>query len=435
LYDSLEQLAPALDQAELDERLAVTMRRSHALRVRRTRRRFAAGGVSAVLVLALVAVGIRTGRPAQPVTGATTWQLVSYVDPSWQQLPSAGYAEGVGLECPTNNDCYAIDTTAEQVEVTNDGGTTWHHVSLPGDVTTLSSPACAGPSTCSLIGTDASGSLVLLTTIDGGATWTTHPTGQRPIDGAAIHSHGSPAPYRYVPALTCATATSCVSVITVLDASSAPSSVAIATHDGGTSWSTSVLPSDFDLLGASCGSGSCVLVGANASSSPLAVAYVSTNGGDDWSPATLPVGTGALTSVSCAPSSTCYAVASSNVPGGAATSGVLMSTDGGTSWQETDTSALPDSILTAISCAGPATCWASGVRVPVGGDQAITVAEYPGVLATTSDGGASWQAAPLPDAIRAVAQVSCPSTTTCFALAYHMTSAEHGSFVLLARHA
>lgn len=56
------------------------------------------------------------------------------------------------------------------------------------------------------------------------------------------------------------------------------------------------------------------------------------------------------------------------------------------------------------------------------------------MLATTDTSGASWETAPLPDGIRAVAQVSCPTATTCFAPAYHMTSADDGSFVLLAHH-
>jgi photosystem II stability/assembly factor-like uncharacterized protein len=431
LFDSLERLAPAMTTAELDDGLTAVLRRSRALRVRRTRRRIGTGGLAVVIVLALVAVVIGVDRPARSVA-ATSWQLVSEVNPSWQQLPSIGYASGVGLECPTSTDCYAIDTTAQQLEATHDGGLTWQRVALPDGLTTLSSPACPTSSACLLIGTDAAGNLVLVSTSDGGATWATYPTGLRPVDGAAVRSHGSPDAYRYVPALACTTATTCVAVITVLDASSAPASMVIVTHDGGTSWSTSTLPAGFDLLGASCGAQSCVLAGTDMGSSPVAVAYVSTDDEVDWHPATLPAGVGPLMSVSCTTSS-CYSIASSEAPDDTAPI-VLISTDNGTSWQVTDTSGLPSSVLTDVSCADPSTCWASGVRVTNDGNQATTVAESPGLLATTADGGGSWHSAPLPDGIHAVAQVSCPTSTTCFALAFHVTSDNLGAFVLLARH-
>jgi hypothetical protein len=41
----------------------------------------------------------------------------------------------------------------------------------------------------------------------------------------------------------------------------------------------------------------------------------------------------------------------------------------------------------------------------------------PGFIASTINGGATWQSSPLPTGVGAVMEVSCPSSTACFALA------------------
>jgi hypothetical protein len=52
-------------------------------------------------------------------------------------------------------------------------------------------------------------------------------------------------------------------------------------------------------------------------------------------------------------------------------------------------------------------------------------------LVTTADGGRDWETSQVPEGIRAVAQVSCPDPTTCFALAFLKPASGNGSFVLL----
>jgi hypothetical protein len=414
LFDSLDQCAPALGDEELDERLALALARSHILRARRARRRALAGSLAAVLVLGVVMVVgvVRPGAPTRPAK-VTAWELVSYVDPSWQQLPSVGFASGFGLDCPTTSTCYAVDNVAEQVEVTSDGGNSWRHVALPDGFVPLSAIACTDAISCSLLGSDGA-EVTMVATSDGGTTWVEHALGVRDTDATSVG------------VLACSTATSCIAAVTTIDDSSSNSSTVLMTHDGGATWSSTALVASFDPLGGACVGGSCVLVGSGGEGSSGAAAYASSDGGSSWSPAAVPAGVGPLVSVACATPVTC-------VGGSNASNDVLTSHDGGQSWQEMKASGLPDAIRTSLSCASASACWASGVVVPTGQGSPITFADAEGFLASTSDGGASWHQAPLPIDIRAVAQISCPSTATCFALAYHKTSSDDGSFVLLSR--
>jgi photosystem II stability/assembly factor-like uncharacterized protein len=420
LFDSLDQLAPSLSDDELDESLALALGRSRALRTRRTRNRCLAGALSVALVLGVVGVAIRTNDLAHRAHRAS-WQLVSDVSPSWQQLSSVGYAAGFGLSCPSTSTCYALDSVAKQVEVTKDGGSTWQHATLPDGFVPLSALACTDPVSCSLLGSDRSEDLTMLTTDDGGSTWIAHLVRHK--------SRASEGP----PVFTCASATSCLAAVTTFDGSSTASITIFATRDGGARWFTSSLAPGFDPLGGACLGGTCMLVGTDGDSSHAA-AYFSGDDGARWAQAALPVGVGPLTSVSCAVLSSCFAATSSAISGSREPGGVLASTDGGQSWRATDTSGLPNSILTSLSCASRASCWTSGIIVPTGTGAVITFADALGLLATTVDGGASWQSAPLPSGTRAVAQVSCPSTTTCFALAFQKPPTGSGSFVLLSRH-
>jgi hypothetical protein len=422
LFDSLDQLSPPLGENELDEKLALVIGRSRGLRGRRARTRVLAGALSVALVLGAAAVVvIRTDEHAR-ASNRATWQLVSDVSPSWQQLPSVGYTAGFDLNCPSVSTCFAIDTEAKQVEVTKDGGDTWQHAALPNGFTPLSELACAGPSSCSLLGTGGAEHLTMLTTDDGASTWITHLVGHRSVTA----SDG-------VPVLSCTSPTSCLAAVTTFHGSSTASIVIFVTHDGGTSWTTSSLAPGFDPLGGACLSGSCMLVGLDGHDSSRAAAYFSGDDGAGWAQAALPVDVGPMTSISCTAPSSCFATSSSDVPGSRDPAGVLASTDAGQSWRATDTSGLPNSILTSLSCASGSSCWASGVVVPTGSGSVITFADAQGLLASTADGGASWQAVRLPDGIRAVAQVSCPAATQCFALAYDKPPTGSGSFVLLSR--
>jgi photosystem II stability/assembly factor-like uncharacterized protein len=258
-------------------------------------------------------------------------------------------------------------------------------------------------------------------TDDGGQTWSSLP-------GPAQLSSS-------VSLLACSSATSCLAVASSGGAGST-SSTASVTSDGGETWSTSELPQGFDTLSGQCfATSACVLAGMSSATPGTGAVLYSTDAGSTWSSASVPAGVGALASIACSNASDCYATVFGASPGdgsgGLAPSGVLATADGGQSWSETNSGELPNSLLTSISCPSTSYCWASGVTVPSGTGSAISFADAEGLLATTTDAGQSWQTAPLPESVRAVAQVSCPDTTTCFALGFDKPESGGGSFVLL----
>jgi hypothetical protein len=53
-------------------------------------------------------------------------------------------------------------------------------------------------------------------------------------------------------------------------------------------------------------------------------------------------------------------------------------------------------------------------------------------MASTSDGGQTWQGQQLPQGVLMVVDISCPSETNCYALADQSQSPGSSRFVLLA---
>jgi hypothetical protein len=62
----------------------------------------------------------------------------------------------------------------------------------------------------------------------------------------------------------------------------------------------------------------------------------------------------------------------------------------------------------------------------------ISLGQAVGLVASTGDGGQSWKDAGLPKGVLAVVDISCPSSTSCYALAFQRPSSGSGTFVLLA---
>jgi hypothetical protein len=95
--------------------------------------------------------------------------------------------------------------------------------------------------------------------------------------------------------------------------------------------------------------------------------------------------------------------------------------------------------LMGVSCATASLCWVSGAVVPSeipwtsGSPISIDSAQVQGLLAATQDGGQSWQTIqPSPSLeIGLVPAVSCPTSTSCFALGYQRATSGQGAFVLL----
>jgi photosystem II stability/assembly factor-like uncharacterized protein len=357
------------------------------------------------------------GHVSPPRT-APGWHLVADINPAWQAVQAAGFEAGFSLVCPSTSTCYAENLPAPpgmqaEVEVTNDGGSTWKRSELP---VTLSSPtrlACVDADTCAILGNDGAGNASFLETTDGGKSWTASPG---PSDLTS---------WTGLTELSCTTAASCVALS--FDPSGASAAAeAYTTDDGGDKWSESTLPPDFLPGALQCvWASKCVATGffqspdGSKTASAGRVLY-STDSGVTWATASLPKASlttlGPFTRLSCADASDCMA----SFPGkdGAARRNVLVSSDGGESWSQPGASGLGDHFISGVSCPTALRCWASGIALPDESGASGPVVAREGMISSTSNGGKTWQNAQLPAGVGPVADISCPTVTSCYALAF-----------------
>jgi len=431
---------PALDDIEFRQHYERTLKRSTQLRHRRTRRW--AAGVSAalacLLAVGLVAASLGATTPKRPTiagspTHRTTWRLVSEValaGSSWRELSPSGYKQTFSLVCPTGTTCYA-DSTGGQLEYTHDGGSTWKRASSIGTATLLTRISCVDARDCDVLTDNTGRGSTFLTTTDGGQRWTSHrgPALQNLSNGGVTND-----------VMSCATISSCA-VIAYHGDSSGSFSEAFTTSDGGASWSQGTIPSlpsgQFVPTGLSCSGTTCVAVGsagiyggASQGVDPHGgAAYTSNDGGATWSASSAPPGT--LTrSLTCPDAADCYA------PSLAA---VYQTKDGGQAWSRVSTSGLPGPSGSSsrwnflhMTCASSSSCWLSGASsLPAnpGSLRAFfSIGQAQGLLASTADGGATWALSRLPAGVGGVADVTCPDTTTCFALGIKQTGSAPSDF-------
>ena len=277
--------------------------------------------------------------------------------------------------------------------------------------------SCVDESTCAILGIDGSGSSRVEETTDEGATWSVlvGPTGVDP--GYEIGG------------LSCSGASSCVTVMG--DPAEDSPAYAYRTTDGGRNWSRTELPAGFVPGSLACtASGDCIATGYAASdqggSGPPGEAAFTT--GEGWSTSTLPPGTGALGPVSCGATDCLTSAPSAD----GSTSELLGSSDGGRTFTTLSASGLPESYVGAVSCYGSSGCTVAGVIASTSGSHGSGPADVgAGLIASTSDGGATFEAAELPRQIGPVVGVSCAGPDACYAAALTTGGSPHGSFVLL----
>lgn len=381
-------------------------------------------------LVALVAFNTLTAPATRPSVvspaSPSRWVLVGDVSPSWQALAGTPYQPqfglpGIGFSCPSTTTCYAVNfenpgpSGTSEVVVTTNGGQTWSPSTLP---VTLTGPgpaalSCVDATTCALLGVNSAGGPIFLETTDTGMSWQQEagPTGM----GASIGTR-----------LVCTSASTCVGVTggggpatatSSLVTANALSPFAFTTSDAGATWTTSSLPSGFVPGDLQCSSAEdCVASGGGVPglAGQGTFAYTS-DGGATWTATNVQQSTmfAGQRRLSCNSSNTCLA----EVAGpGAGTSSLLSSSDGGATWSPQTETGLPQGFVTSLSCTTGSTCWAGGV-VNTNPEMSAVSLGAAGFVASTSDGGVTWQSPALPTGVGAVMELSCPSSTACFALA------------------
>jgi photosystem II stability/assembly factor-like uncharacterized protein len=277
-------------------------------------------------------------------------------------------------------------------------------------------------------------SAVIVTTTDGGHRWTTTPmAGGGQFTALACFPDGA------CNGLIVAHATGPVSEghsgVTVQPA------IFVRTTDGGATWYRYRLQPLQTAANMSCSDSiSCVVHGLSASyAAPYFIVEKTETGGRTWTTGQLPQGFTAEPGISCPTASNCIMAGQTGIPGKTpcvtnsagvsnphtcsfgqpTTRGAIATThDGGVSWQLVPTFPTDASIVDTLKCGSATVCWVTG--------QAFS--GLAAVLWGTENGGATWSKVPLtipPDApediggdsYNSIGRMSCPTVRACLALA------------------
>ena len=316
------------------------------------------------------------------------WRLTSYLSPRGWQESTSSPEQASGLTCPTARTCYVEGNSATSASgpgdinalyVSGDGGQTWSVLPVPAGVTFTSDLTCTTESNCVAGGLYYGHQGIYLSTASGGHSWRLTPLGA----GAD-----------QIVDLTCTSATMCRGLLQT---------------------STS---QRWDYMG---------LAGPG-------IELISTvDGGRDFMISSFPAGTSAQ-SLSCPTSTHCVA---SGVPlprGDAGqeepdttTSVVLVTDDGGASWQRV---ALPRHVGVSspeITCSDAAHCTLLGYVIgpgpqggsmPVSGSGQYTYPDQYSVVGFSANGGRSWTIRKLPKNIPGpfLFSLACPTAKVCYAV-------------------
>lgn len=198
-------------------------------------------------------------------------------------------------------------------------------------------------------------------------------------------------------AVACPTARRCWAVGSSRATSSSPAGPAIeSTSDGGATWSAEPVPPTVGYLSAiACASTrSCTAVGqvGVTGEGPGAVLTTS-NGGTTWTLQPVPTGTTDVTAVDCRVGGRCTAL-------GVVTGQVTTIAPSSGMWTAGGSVPAGPAVATALSCTDGTHCWATA-------SQAVDVGHVTGVVAATSDGGATWTLQHVPTGTGALRGIDC----------------------------
>lgn len=334
---------------------------------------------------------------------------------TWHVQATLGLGPGgTAVSCaPSHAACLAIE--AGTLLSSADGGQHWSDLTelVPGDVASLQAVSCPSQRTCLLTATSTAGGPLVLSFVGGQVS-------ELAVPGTA--PYGS---------IDCPSSRHCL----VTDGHQVQ-----ATHDGGQTWVTHLLPTivySNAAIGCVSRSKTCVIVGDNGETP---IIERTSNDGTTWQSAPAPGDTDGLYDVACPDATTCYAVGA-NFPDQAI---VIASTDGAKTWsfEQVPTQAYA---LRSISCVSTTRCSAGGAdaanapdlfattdgvhwakqSLPAsqGGMAAVAclseadcTAVSGGITFVTADGGATWTGTEAPAVPNPPQAIDCPSATVCVAL-------------------
>lgn len=336
-----------------------------------------------------------TSRPVS-ITSTTTSTSTSvpYAGPKLTSIGSVSCADAThcwaGASAGTSGDESAILATT-------DGGQSWAVQDVIPGVNDIDVDCPSDTHCLAVENRSASNEPPLLSsTTDGGASWSTQPV---PTEAYAVE------------------ATSCVNDLDCWLVAAQPQTendLVIATTNWGGSWTvqdrSSIGISNSVSYGISCPSTSdCVVVGIGA--------LTTSNGGTTWQKHPVP---GELNVVSCPSASLCVAGAdvTSAIPANESTV-IATSDDGGSSWHDVETVGGDVGVLGSLSCPTTTDC------VAVGNGYTYTSGGPPngqytlwGAVATSADGGKTWNRIEEPQASNLFGLSCATDTTDCVAVGY-----------------
>ena len=305
-----------------------------------------------------------------------------------------------GVSCTSATDCVA---TGSILLRSTDGGATWASVASPSSVSSFTyGVGCfASGTVCVAAGAAATNTIgippALLTSGDGGSSWTAQGFPLAPVPGVA----GS--------AVSCVSATTCVAGGASFDVNVNELATTYSTTDSGALWS-SVAPILQPLSSGILIVGSIACVATICDAADGVDIAKSTDNGDSWVAGTVPT-SGRFSVVSCASATDCVAtgtVLSGDCPICEFLPEVFTSSNGGASWRAV--AVLPGGItLSSLSCPTTTTCVGVGALPEADGS-------WP-VAAFSSNGGVTWTETSLPAALLSASSISCITAADCVAVA------------------
>ena len=284
------------------------------------------------------------------------------------------------IACPSPAQCLAVGETTYKtgmVLTSADGGSTWTQHNVPSGVVNLNAIACPATNTCIAVG----GTSAIVTT-DGGSTWTLTTVGHNELTAVSCPS-----------ASACVAAGSDPPVV-----SGCQSGSSYTTTNAGKSWTTTpthcFVPSGIDCAAATI----CIMVGSHGNgTSERGAVLKSVNSGTTWRPQLILSQTNTqLNAVACPSATSCVAV------GNSPTQSILTTADGGTSWTPRDPGvAVSQRYFLAVACGSTQACQAAGTTAPV----------------ATTDGGTNWANVSTPNTIAKIVGISCSTSAACVGVA------------------